>query len=251
MSTRHFGKRRANLDAVSSDNYGKVHHRDAEDHPFEEDSYSGAQTLALKGFKYKAHPDDTEQTFTFTSNVALADVATDLEKVMFAIVDKYAYDFRIDVTYSGGTLTFAHVGQAIITKLILSDDTELSTTRKEKAIYTTTWSKQVVGAVTMANGGAAASALANSPYNHVGTPATDDATATQLQTDIGTWFSGESIEVFDVKVVNNQVDSAFDITLAIDNSADVLINDNPFVWEGDEDVNWASGTANSYLYPKI
>lgn len=157
---------------------------------------------------------------------------TDEEAVVAAIVDKLKnagtdseYNVWVKAKHDGSTTVVTHDGRRTISVIDKSGGTfngARTTTVYQVEEYRLS---DVVGTVGPVTYGGSSETLANEPYAHSGTPATDDTTADQLATDIAAALGNLGLEVVDdeilyrslggVQGVRDDVEEAYDVTFWI------------------------------------
>jgi len=110
---------------------------------------------------------------------------------------------------SGDDFTVEHIGVGT-----LSAVGGEATTRKTTIINATNYTGSFVATLGVVSvNGAAGTALANDPYAWSGTPATDNATAAQLATDLGLALTAQGFDYKSIAVSANTTDSDYDVTV--------------------------------------
>jgi hypothetical protein len=165
-------------------------------------------------------------TTTLDTPIAVASVAA-IKTALEAVVGLKENNVWISVEYAGGDLTIKHDGQLRLASVACSDvsaGAQQATTLKATLASLLKYSTSAVGAISPLTIGGTTVALANTPYAHTGTPATDDATAATLATDLDTALAAAGATVvIGAAVTRNDIDSDYDITFTIQYVDDALI----------------------------
>ena len=123
----------------------------------------------------------------------------------------------IEASWAADVLTVTHIGEGTLEDMITTNSTPGSSDTRDcswaSTCVTFLQGVDALGAVSI-NGGAG-TALANDPYAHVGTPATDDATAAVLETDLAAAIATAGGTVYAISVTQNGVDEAYDMYVRV------------------------------------
>lgn len=149
-----------------------------------------------------------------------------LQAFIQSIIDTKEVDGYVKVTYVGTTLTVTHVGEGTLSVITYDNASTTSLTR-----CCTLLSRyineplSVVGAVGPLEWGGDSVALDNTPYAHTGTLLDDNATAAELEEDLGTALTALGVPGYEVTVTNDTVNSKYIITLITASGDPVKIGD--------------------------
>lgn len=186
---------------------------------------AGARTVASITYNGVVYPTPTgtlakDDLQAFIQGILVSRTETDGED-RETEVDPYVL-----VTYEGTTLTVEHIGQGTLSLITYDNDDTSALTRvcdlfnlyKYNAIG-------VVGTVGPLMWMGQSEALANEPYAYTGTSGTDAATATQLQTDLGTALTALGVPNATAAVAVNDTDSNYTVTIQNTSNEPVKVGD--------------------------
>jgi hypothetical protein len=177
-----------------------------------EDTYSAATTGNLTAIQFNG------ETLTLESPVLIsAGTVTEVQEAIEKLIEKYEGNLYVRVTYDSGTVTIRHVGDLRLSQIAISDVASgalQSTSQLSNLVTVGDFTLNgVFGQLGPIQYGESSQSLGNDPYNWTGTPATDNATASTLATDLGTAFTALGIVVIgSISVSANVATSAYDIS---------------------------------------
>lgn len=148
-----------------------------------------------------------------------------LADVIAKALKAYEYDTYVRASYAAGDLTLKHVGEGTLVSFVTSGGVKTADSRTCTTVYKCDHVADnlagILGPVTDGDGGS--EALANDPYAWTGTPATDDSTAGDLQTDLGTALTALGITTDSITAVNNGVDGYL-VTVRANSPKTIILN---------------------------
>lgn len=153
-------------------------------------------------------------TVTLATPIAVANV-DDIRQALYDEIQKKEGAVWVSVVLSGGVLTIQHIGHLRLASVACSDvsaGAQQATTNKTTLVTVSKFSfTDIVGTVGPLRYSNTNEALANDPYAHVGTPATDDATAADLAADMDTALAALGLTVYTGTVcTRDDSNSAYD-----------------------------------------
>lgn len=149
-------------------------------------------------------------------NTVQSDNISALQDALWKTIGRYEVDPYLKVEVSGNDVVFTHQGVGEVESVTASSGGPFTNTRYCDIItncdYTFKSSNITPGNLSN-DGGTTNQALANAPYTHTGTKATDDATAVELQTDMGTALTTLGETVISTTVTNDEDAGVFVIVV--------------------------------------
>jgi len=170
--------------------------------------------------------DGTVYPFTATATTgtaAKAEVEAILESLGYVDVDSTG----VRVTNTTGTTWLVEVyTEATIGKFVNASDVDVSVTAECVGIAVCDYKVTLAGGnLGDVSDGTNSDTLGNNPYSFTGTPATDDATAAQLGTDLAASLGNISWVYKSVTVARNDSASGYDILIRGEYGQTLTIND--------------------------
>ena len=156
------------------------------------------------------------QTVTFDTPILVTNVdalKAAIENHLLTNTTAQEYDVRVEVSYGGGDLTVRHYGATTIASLTTDGPATYNFTRKSTLKSYCLLTAYLVGSVPNITINGTDVALATGTYAYTGTPATDASTAGDLETDIDTALTSESVDYTAVTVEVNDETSSYKVTV--------------------------------------
>lgn len=167
---------------------------------------SGSATLgggvSVTGFTFNG------VAVTLDSAIAVTDPAA-IQKAIEDHIAKTHFNVYVRVEYTGGDLIIKHIGQGTLSAVAHDTPGSIALTRECTVISLCEYAASIEGDAGPIGDGTSTSALANTPYNYSGTPATDATTAGTLKTDMETALTALSVDYESVAVTVDDTLGAF------------------------------------------
>ena len=157
-----------------------------------------------------------------TTMISVSDLDKVREFIRGSICDK-EFNLSYSYEYDGTTLTFQHIGQLKFEGFVLDDATELLTTECCTIVNVTHYETYVVDTIPDLTINGSVQALANNPYAFSGVPATDEATAAQLKTDVETALAAAGYVFESVSVIASVEDEGYSLGIYTQNGGAITI----------------------------
>lgn len=153
-----------------------------------------------------------------------ADVA-DLKEALETAIAPYENAPYFELVVNGDNLLIKHYGGTVVSAIGFASGSDATTTRSCELAQLCKFTGQDVGTITpltitLPDGTTDSVAIANGPWAHTGTPATDDTTAADLQTELvaalltaGYVGPDAAAGANAITVTRNDTDDAYDIVI--------------------------------------